>query len=255
MTTNGNMIDIYSIPLYYISFGKNLELEKHLIEQGFTNINHFEAIDGKKLKIKELKNKRMITVRTYVDLIKLRSEKWGIPSLGAVGCTLSHNELWKKCVNENMEHVIIVENDLIFKNKFSDEDLEFINDSLRGSKSSFFGSSTYKLNKINVLSGTQFCVLSKDCCEELTKHVFPIDVQTDVYISYLANIELINLKSKHITTQKNHFSLIQTICFKCDLPNNSLFYYLFIFILLCSLFSLYYYFYNYKKCIENNNKK
>jgi hypothetical protein len=43
-------IDLYSIPVYYISFGENLKLEKHLTEQGFVNINHFEAIDGKKLK-------------------------------------------------------------------------------------------------------------------------------------------------------------------------------------------------------------
>jgi hypothetical protein len=42
-------MNIYSIPVYYISFGKNLKLEKRLVEQGFTNINHFEAIDGKKL--------------------------------------------------------------------------------------------------------------------------------------------------------------------------------------------------------------
>lgn len=254
MTTNGNMIDIFSIPVYYISFGKNLELEKRLIEQGFTNINHFEAINGKKLKIKELKKKQIITVRTYVDLIKLRSEKWGIPSLGAVGCTLSHNELWKKCVNENMEHIIIVENDLIFKKKFSNEDLEFINDSLKESKSSFFGSLTYKHNRMNVMSGTQFCILSKDCCKELTKNVFPIDVQTDIYISFLANIGLIKINCKYITTQKNHNSLIQTICIKCDLPNNSLFYYLFIFILLCLLFGLCYYFYNYRRCVETIKK-
>jgi GR25 family glycosyltransferase involved in LPS biosynthesis len=243
-------MNIYSIPVYYISFGKNLELEKRLIEQGFTNINHFEAIDGKKLKIKELKKKKMITVRTYVDLIKRRGEQWGIPSLGAVGCTLSHNELWKKCVNENMEHIIIAENDLIFKKKFSNEDLEFINDSLRQPKSSFFGSPTYKHNRMNVIGGTHFCILSKDCCEELSKHVFPIDVQTDVYISYLANIGLIKFNCKHITTQKNHYSLVQTICIKCDLPNTNLFYYLFIFILLFLLLCVCYYFYNYRRCIE-----
>lgn len=56
-----------------------------------------------------------------------RSENWGIPSLGAIGCTSSHNELWRKCVKENMEHIIIVENDLVFKNKFSDDDIKFIN--------------------------------------------------------------------------------------------------------------------------------
>ena len=254
MTTNGNMIDIYSIPVYYISFGKNLELEKRLIEQGFTNINHFEAINGKKLKIEKLKKKKMITVRTYVDLINNRGETWGIPSLGAVGCTLSHNELWKKCVNENMEHIIIAENDLIFKNKFSNEDLEFINDSLRESKSSFFGSKTYKENKMNRIDGTQFCILSKYCCKEFTKHVFPIDVQTDVYISYLANIGIIKFKCKFITNQKSHESLIQTICFKCDLPNNNIFYYLAAFIILCLLLFVYYFFFNYRRCIENNKK-
>lgn len=243
-------MNIYSIPVYYISFGKNLELEKRLIEQGFTNINHFEAIDGKKLKRKKLKKKKMITVRTYVDLINKRGETWGIPSLGAVGCTLSHNELWKKCVNENMEHIIIVENDVVFKNKFSDDDIEFINNSLSDPQSSFFGSKTYIENKMNRIDGTQFCILSKYCCKELTKHVFPIDVQTDVYISNLKNIGLIKFKCKFLTSQKLHNSLIQTICLKCNLPNTNLFYYLCVFILLCLLFCVYYYFYNYRKCAE-----
>jgi GR25 family glycosyltransferase involved in LPS biosynthesis len=111
-------IDIYSIPVYYISFGKNLKLEKLLSEQGFLNINHFEAVDGKKLKPDELKLQRKITFRVYNDLLHNRSENWGIPSLGAIGCTSSHNELWRKCVKENMEHIIIVENDLVFKKNF-----------------------------------------------------------------------------------------------------------------------------------------
>jgi hypothetical protein len=40
-------IDIYSIPVYYISFGKNLKLEKLLSEQGFLNINHLRLLTEK----------------------------------------------------------------------------------------------------------------------------------------------------------------------------------------------------------------
>ena len=46
-------IDIYSIPLYYISFKKNTELEKNLVKTGFNNINHFAAVDGRKLKLRD----------------------------------------------------------------------------------------------------------------------------------------------------------------------------------------------------------
>lgn len=245
-------IDIYSIPVYYISFGKNLNLEKHLSEQGFINVNHFEAIDGKKLKPDDLRLQRKITFRAYNDLIQNRGETWGIPSLGAIGCTSSHNELWKKCVNENMNHIIIVENDLVFKDKFSDDDIKFINYSLRKPKSAFFGSRRYKSNNnMKVLGGTQFCILSKDCCKELSNNVFPIEVQTDVYITHMENIGLIEFKCRFLTTQKLHISLIQDFCFKCILPNKNNFYYGWVLILIVLLYFIYYYIKAYRVCMEN----
>ena len=42
------MTDIFKIPLYYIGFKSNKPLENQLRNWGFTNINHFQAIDGRK---------------------------------------------------------------------------------------------------------------------------------------------------------------------------------------------------------------
>jgi len=43
------MIDIYGLPLFYISFKSNDDVEQHYVDRGFRNINHFEAVNGKKL--------------------------------------------------------------------------------------------------------------------------------------------------------------------------------------------------------------
>lgn len=47
-------LNIYNIPLYYISFNKQPRLENHFNLHGFTNINHFQAINGKNLSPKDL---------------------------------------------------------------------------------------------------------------------------------------------------------------------------------------------------------
>lgn len=103
-----------------------------------------------------------------------------------------------------------------------------------------------------MIGGTQFCILSKDCCKELSENVFPIEVQTDVYISHLASIGLIQVGSRFLTTQEQHNSLIQEYCFKCDLPNNNYFYYVLILILIILVYSIYYYFKAYRVCLEEN---
>jgi hypothetical protein len=42
------MVDIFDIPLYYISFEQNGELEQYYRDKGFKKINFFKAIDGRK---------------------------------------------------------------------------------------------------------------------------------------------------------------------------------------------------------------
>jgi len=79
---------VKSIPVYYIGFTKNTNLENSLNNIGFKNVNYFKAVDGRKFDVGELIENNIITIRSYNDLIFGRHEHSGMSSLGAVGCTL-----------------------------------------------------------------------------------------------------------------------------------------------------------------------
>jgi GR25 family glycosyltransferase involved in LPS biosynthesis len=219
------MIDIYEIPVYYISFKKNVELEKHLKNRGFKNINLYQAVNGKSFNVSDLKKNNIITLRAYNDLINGREQHSGLSGLGCIGCTMSHHNLWKKCVDEKLPYIIIVENDLNIPENFDVDDLEFINNIITKPNGAFFG--TFKNTNKNILGmvGLHFCILSNGACNELIKETFPIDVQTDHYITHMADTGKINIDAKPIAKQKFHLSNVQTsLCVKCLLPNNILFY-------------------------------
>jgi len=245
-------MNIYDIPLYYINFTKNINLENHLKENGFTNINHFKAINGKKFNPIDLKNNNIITIRSFNDLLNGRDQASGLSGIGCIGCTMSHYMLWKKCIEKNLPYIIIAENDVFLPNKFTNEDIEFIIKTLSKPKSGFFATYKSMNNNIIKMTGLQFYILSNSACKELVKEAFPIDVQTDHYISNLADRNKINIDAKPISKQKVHLSSVQTsTCVKCMLPSNINFYiYVCIGILLLVLgcFAIYK---KYKSCIKN----
>lgn len=218
-------MDIFDFPLYYISFKRNEELENKAKALGFTNINHFQAIDGRKFEPKKLLEDNIITIRSYNDLIDTRAQHVGLPSLGAVGCTMSHDKLWRKCVNNNSPYIIILEDDVDLPDKITSKQLEKITNILSKEKSVYI-SSDNGVDKFIV--GLHFCILSKEACKELIKNTFPIDIQTDAYIWHKNDTGKINVENFKIAGQKTHKSSIQDICFKCFLPNGILFYLLII---------------------------
>ena len=242
------MIDIYSIPLYYISFDQKPELEKMLREKGFTNINYFKAFNGKELDLDLIKNNKIISIRSYNDIKNFREQKAGMPSLGAVGCAMSHYLLWKKCIDENMDYITIVEDDVYFSNNFSDEDLQFIDKVLSQAKSAFFGSKIYKDINIIEMIGMQFYTISKGACEELVKDMFPIDVQVDFYVSHLNTTGKINVDGKPLANQRMHKSSIQDFCVKCLLPKGNNFYIGLGLISLAIIILIVYFWYLFVKC-------
>ena len=212
-------IDIFSIPLYYISFNKNKELEKKLNDVGFTNINHFKAVNGKQFDPLKLKRDNMITIRTLNDLNSNRNEFSGIPSLGAVGCTLSHYELWSKCMND-LDYIIIVEDDVKVDRNITEKELNIIRESITKKNGGFIS----PMFNSKFVWGTHFYICSKGMCKKLVENAFPIDVQTDAYISNLSDLKEIDVKLQTIYGQKKHYSSIQDLCIKCLMPNSPLFY-------------------------------
>ena len=218
-------MNIFDFPLYYISFKRNEKIENKATSLGFMNINHFQAIDGRKFEPKKLLEDNIITIRSYYDLTDTRTQHSGLPSLGAVGCTMSHNKLWQKCVNNNFTYIIILEDDVDLPDKITTEQLEKITNILSKEKSVYISSDS---TSNNFVFGTHFCILSKEACRELIKNTFPIDVQTDSYIWHKNNTGKINAENFKIAGQKTHISSIQDTCIKCILPNGIIFYLLII---------------------------
>lgn len=213
------MIDIFRLPLYYISFNRNLDLEIHLAKYGFQNTKHFQAIDGTKLDPNELIKKSIITIRAYNDLLTGREEHSGISSLGAVGCTLSHYALWKKCVDDKLPYIIIAEDDAKFNRSVSDKDIHKISQILSESNGVYVSTNIVKKN-VTSFWGLQFYILTNGACKELIKYTFPIDVQTDFYVAHLDTLGKINVEGFPLANQRQHISSTQDTCVKCYLPKN-----------------------------------
>lgn len=222
------MLNIFSIPVYYISFNYEAKLEKNLREVGFKNISHFKAIDGRKFNLNSLLEEKIITIRSYNDILTVREQHSGMPSLGAIGCTLSHYELWRLCVEKNLPYIAIAESDLHL-NEIKQPIQDKIKDILERPKALFI--SAHITRKKNThFTGTHFYIVSNSACKELIKNAFPIDVQTDAYIAHMDTIKKINIEGFSIGSQKHHSSLIQNLCIKCMLPTNSWMYILIAFL-------------------------
>lgn len=217
-------IDIFSIPLYYISFNRNKKLETYLKNFKFKNINHFKAIDGRKMKLSQLLKQNKITARVYNDISFGRHEHSGFPGLGGVGCFMSHYNLWKKCVEKNLPYIIIAEDDVIINKPFTDDDIDKITKIISNPYGIFIGTNTINKDAIIYFHGLEFGIYSQSACKELIKNPFPIDVQADHYISYLNNIKSVNVEGFSIASQSIHPSSIQDFCIKCMLPSGNLFY-------------------------------
>lgn len=205
-------IDLLNIPLYYIGFTKNISLEQSLKTLGFKNINHFKAIDGRKYDVNSLYHNNIINIRSYNDLILGREQDSGLPSLGAVGCTMSHYTLWKKCLDDDLPFMIILEEDVIIKS-FSPKVQSDIIKTIEKPNSIFL--SPHYLNQlkktpITQFWGTSFYIVSKGACQQLVKYAYPIDVQTDYYIAHLDTFKKINVEGYNITMCDGRPSTIQT---------------------------------------------
>lgn len=241
-------MNIFEIPLYYISFSKKENLEHVLNKVGFKNINLFNAVNGKELNIDDLINNNKISVRTYNDIVtKARHEHSGMTSVAAIGCYISHCNLWKKCVDDNLEYMIIMEDDVNVRD-INKDDTEFIENTLKKENSIFISPSTinYLKNKWASFYGTHFYIISNGACKQLLKHPYPIDVQVDSYMSNLVYRNLIHAEFKYIYNQTMHSSTIQELCIKCFLPTSPVFYIIFVAIISLSI----YYYYNRSRVCE-----
>lgn len=245
-------MDIYSFPLYYISFNRNKNLETHFRDRGFKNINYFQSIDGRKLDIDKLRRDNVISIRSYNDLRTEREQNSGLSSKGAIGCTLSHLALWKECIDKDYPYIIIAEDDVFLPHNISRKYNDKIVDHLQKPNSAVFTSELRKDQGLNRMYGLHFYFISKGACKKLVEHAIPIDVQTDSYITHLADLGEISIDGHdHLAKQKLHASSIQNVCVKCLLPRNVWFYVMISIGTIIVLLLFIWVWKKYKECVNN----
>jgi len=100
------------IPIFIINLKKDTQKKLHMQElcaKYGLQPEFIEAVDGKSLTVEDM-------AKTYSNALAI--EKLGRElSKGEIGCALSHKNVYKKMIDENIEMALILEDDVDFDNK------------------------------------------------------------------------------------------------------------------------------------------
>jgi len=228
----------------------NLKRKKHIAENSlnklinltnenniFSNIEIYEAIDGQLLDKDDINNK--LTLKAKYTL-KNPSSYDDIRSVGEIGCYLSHTNIWKNIVDNNINNCIIFEDDVIpdvnyekitnsLENIPEDYDIAYLGwwsrkNMINNNKNSNWFYTDFYTEKSNVL-GLYAYVISNKGAKKLLSKAFPIDVQLDTYVSlynnmskefkrYLSKMQLFKADKTILGDENTH-----TVCRKCRFFN------------------------------------
>ena len=210
-------------------------IQKMILTYGFVNpVERIVAVDGRKLSDEE-KN-RVLTLRARGEIEFGRELHQGLPSWGAIGCTLSHKKAWEECIEKNAP-MLILEDDAIFMGSVPSF-VERLHECLRCMQEwdlcMLQGVSGKSLNEnLNLIdapwpSGKAFWgmhayIVTPKAAQLLQKYVLPINEQTDYYIQSIAHFYGLRIAgpTKTMARQLIHKSSIQDSCLKCSVPSSS----------------------------------
>ena len=91
------------------------KMAKYLTEHKM-DVTFIEAVDGNDLTHKKLKEENISLVEDYRDPYSGRNMTWG-----EVGCTLSHYKVYDRCIKENTDIAVILEDDILIPRWFGEK--------------------------------------------------------------------------------------------------------------------------------------
>jgi len=239
--------NIFNIPTYVISMKERPERWKRYTEQPvtnkFKNARRSNAVNGKKLKYE---NDSRISVRTRLNIFRnYRRSHYEIATLGAVGCSLSHIDIWKKFLATDSKYCFVMEDDCIL----TDETFTHINTLipnlppkwgvwLLGMYSPnlvFSPMHTKPWNRIYSFTASHAYVITRDAAKTFLQDAFPVESHIDHYISAISvlkdicivqhpdiHIEFFQEKISHASTtiDSNTSQHKKTGCPVCKIPDD-----------------------------------
>ena len=122
-TRRKRRIDIFNVPPYVINLKERKARGRRFTEQPATGLlkrlRPSVGVNGKRLNY--IKDRR-ISVRTRLNIFRnYRRSHYEIATLGAVGCSLSHIEVWKNFLASGSTVALIMEDDAIITESILNE--------------------------------------------------------------------------------------------------------------------------------------
>ena len=163
----------------------------------------FNAVDGKTLNVYNLLNDNILGNIGKNSIIRiknnlLRKYHYELTNEGAIGCYLSHYNIWKKIKKDNINNVLIFEDDTIINN-ISLNEINYRLDELPDDWNIYLLSrpnccyNVKKTNKKNILKVNRFFltnayIINLKGINKIfnTNTILPINQQIDSYLSELA---------------------------------------------------------------------
>ena len=202
---------------------------KELKKQNISNYEIIEAVDGNKINSKE------------IDLLISKNSKFINPintnmSKSEIGCALSHIKIYKKIINHNLDFALILEDDAIFTNKFTEDLKKFIIKNLKYKKQIMLLSELWEFYKkpldknnnyeiVDVTNAffTHSYFINREAAKSLVSFNFPIKTVADNFVIFkiYCGIKITGLSPFILKQEKTHFK--STISFETDLKQIFLF--------------------------------
>jgi glycosyl transferase family 25 len=205
--------------IYYVNLNRRVDRKEHVINEinktGYNgSVERIEAVDGKQLNINTISNK-LITPEGKEDVLNVNAGMYYILTPGAVGCALSHLNIYNKIIEEmsDNDYALILEDDVTIVDNFFNKLTNYIknipqfdilyigyhyytNDDPSRKIYDTYGEPTK-------IFGTFGYIINKKAANEIKK-VFPLRYQIDTEIPKIfKNINVFYLKEKLVHSDES----------------------------------------------------
>jgi glycosyl transferase family 25 len=214
---------------------ERLEKIKNLLQKlDFDNYEIYNAIDGNNLFERKIND--LLSITSLNSLYAQPKNHKDIRTKGAIGCYLSHYNLWNEMIKRNYDNVLIIEDDAETNNNYqeiisfvntipSDYDIALLSwftlwfDKLENKKNIRVINEYWRQYKSINIFGTAAYMLNKNGAKKLIKNALPINYQVDAYINIITIIDetfVRYISSTSIFHSNNMGTDIQNNCRMCD---------------------------------------
>ncbi len=225
---------LVDLPVYVINLDRRPDrwhdVQQMLARHQFRRVQREAAVDGKLLTTEALEQVTTPESRASLTRPRVRHEELG--SVGAVGCTLSHVNVWQRIAASD-EPALVVEDDAVLVPELAQyrvfaepeqvcADYDLVLLGYFALRSPPPAPRTTPQNAVvpygSLFFGTQFYYLTPVGAQKLLHHALPVEIQLDAYVGTEMTRGRVRAGA-HIPSlawQRGNDTDIQTPCLNCD---------------------------------------